>query len=331
MRLPGPIRALAAACLLTGAPAAAAALTAPPALAQTPAPVPAPLVLSGPADGAALSAGTAPPLHARSPVGDAGLELHVSASPQVLDACGRIGAEVVRAAAVPVAGDPELFDFPSSGWFDAPGTYYWQVSRAAADGTCAATEARRLVLAAATGAPPDLGALPVLSTERIPRRIGSSNGATFVIRTSGVPRGVSKARFLELVRNSARRWRLHSAGARPGRAVFGNGRSEVGFSNLQVPRQALGVTIFGRRGAGGRRERDLILRADLPWEDGPAHPTRGRIDLETVLVHEFGHVAGNRFHVPRGCRNTPMVVGLATGEWWRSTADFSYRACNGGG
>jgi len=330
MRLSRPIRALATACLLTGPPAAAAATAAPAALAQAPAPAPAPLVLSGPADGAQLTAGSAPPLHARSVAGDAALQLRVSASPQVLDACGRIGAEVAQAAGVPLGGDPELFDFPTSGWFATPGTYYWQVSRASADGTCAATEVRRLVLTAPTGERPDLGALPALSTERIPRRIGSSNGTTFVIRTGGVPAGVSRARFLEVVRNSARRWGLHSAGRRPGRPVFGNGRSELGFSD-QVPRQALGVTVFGRRGPGGRRERDLLLRADLPWEPGPQHPTRGRIDLETVILHELGHVAGNRFHVPRGCRNTRMVVGLATGEWWRSTADFSYRSCDRGG
>jgi hypothetical protein len=132
------------------------------------------------------------------------------------------------------------------------------------------------------------------------------------------------------VRNGARRWRLHSAGAFPGRPVFGNGRSEVGFSTAQVPPEALGVTIVGRRRGGGL-ERDLILRADVPWEQGPDHPTRARVDLETVILHELGHVAGNGFHVPRGCRDTPMVVGLATGEWWRSTTDFSYRACTAGG
>ena len=64
---------------------------------------------------------------------------------------------------------------------------------------------------------------------------------------------------------------------------------------------------------------------------GPTTRRGAQIDLETVILHEFGHVAGNRFHVPRGCRDTPMVVGLATGEWWRSTTDFSYRACNTGG
>jgi hypothetical protein len=283
-----------------------------------------PLALSGPADGASLIAGAGPGLQARSVAGDSGLQLRVSASPQPIDACGRINAEIAQANGTPSATDPALYDFPAGRWFDRPGTYYWQISRAGADGLCAATPVRRLVL---TPPVPSQPALAGLSNERIPRSIGRSNGASFVIRTGGIPPGVSRARFLALVRNAARRWGLHSLGTAPGRPRFGNGRSEVGFSTAQVPRQALAVTIVGRRQANGRRERDLILRADLPWEQGPERPTRARIDLETVLLHEFGHVAGNQFHVPRGCRDTPMVVGLATGEWWRSTTDFSYRAC----
>jgi hypothetical protein len=284
-----------------------------------------PLAPSGPADGARLTAGTDPGLRARGIAGDTGLELRVSRSAQPVDACLRIGADVASAAGTASAADPALFSFATGRWFATPGTYYWQVVRSAADGSCAATEARRLVLASAIPAQPNLVGL---TTERIPGRIGASNGASFRIRTGGIPSGVDRARFLALVRNAARRWRLHSLGTVPGRPVFGNGRSEVGFSTAQVPRQALAVTVFGDRQRNGRRERDLILRADLPWEQGPDHPTRGRIDLQTVLLHEFGHVAGNRFHVPRGCRDTPMVVGLATGEWWRSTTDYSYRACN---
>jgi hypothetical protein len=45
-----------------------------------------------------------------------------------------------------------------------------------------------------------------------------------------------------------------------------------------------------------------------------------------VLLHEFGHVAGNRRHAPR-CRDTPMIVALGRGEWWRSPGDFSFRFC----
>src|SRR4051795_10080134 len=316
MRLSRAARALVAACVL--------ALTAAGPAAAAPGD---PIVLTGPAAGAQVPAGTAPGLQARTVPGDSGLELRVSRSAAPVDACGRINADVAAAPGAVVASDPALYDFPTGRWYDTPGTYYWQVSRTGADGSCTATEGRSLVLTAAVPARPDLAGL---SRQRIPTSIGRSNGATFVIRTGGVPAGVSRARFLAIVRNSGRRWRLHSAGTVPGRPRFGNGRSEVGFSTAQVPRAALAVTIIGRRRAG-RRERDLIIRADIPWQQGPDHPTRAQIDLETVILHEFGHVAGNRFHVPRGCRDTPMVVGLATGEWWRSTTDFSYRACDRAG
>ena len=179
-----------------------------------------PLVLSGPADGARLTAGAPVALHARAVAGDAGLTLRVSASPQPVDACGRIGADVAEASGTPLAADPALFDFLTPRWYDRPGTYFWQVHRTGADGSCTATEARRLMLTAAAIAAPELAGL---STERIPSRIGRSNGATFVIRTGGLPPSVTRARFLAVVRNSARRWRLHSAGPLPGRPVFGDG------------------------------------------------------------------------------------------------------------
>jgi hypothetical protein len=316
MRTARLVRALLAAC-------AFAAVTAGPAAAAPGDP----LALSGPAAGARVTAGAAPGLRARSVAGDSGLELRVSRIATAIDACGRINAEVAQAQGTPVAADTALYDFPTARWYDTAGTYYWQVIRTGADGSCTATAARRLVLTGALPARPELAGL---SHERVPRSIGATNGASFRIRTGGVPAGVSRARFLALVRNSGRRWRLHSVGTLPGRPRFGNGRSEVGFSTSQVPRQALAVTIVGRRRGGGL-ERDLILRGDIPWEQGPEHPSRAQIDLETVLLHEFGHVAGNRFHVPRGCSDTPMVVGLATGEWWRSTSDFSYRACTTGG
>lgn len=314
MRLPRIARSILAACVLAaGAPAPAAAAPGDP------------LAPEGPAAGARLTAGTAPALRARSVAGDSGLELRVSRNPAAIDACGRINAEVAQAPGTAVAADPALYDFPTARWYDQPGTYFWQVIRTGPDGSCTATAARQLFLEAALPARPELAGL---SQERIPRTVGSSNGASFQIRTGGIPAGMSRVRFLALVRNSGRRWRLHSLGTLPGQPRFGNGRSEVGFSTSQVPRQALAVTIVGRRRGGGL-ERDLILRADIPWQVGPDHPTRAQVDLETVILHEFGHVAGNRFHVPRGCRDTPMVVGLASGEWWRSTSDFSYRACTG--
>jgi hypothetical protein len=285
-----------------------------------------PIALSGPADGARVAAGVAVGLQARSFAGDTGLVLRISASPEPVDACGTIGRDVAEAAGVPLTNDLALYEFPAGRWYDRPGTWYWQVHRAEPDGSCTVSEARRITLTSATGPRPDLAGL---STELIPSRIGSTNGTSYVVRTGGIPAGVPRERFVALVRNAGRRWRLHSVGTLPGRPVFGNGRSEVGFSTPDVPSEALAVTITGRSFRRARTiERDLILRADLPWEAGPAHPARNEVDLQTVILHEFGHVAGNRFHVPRGCRDTPMVIGLAGGEWWRSTTDFSYRACS---
>src|SRR4051812_32220936 len=179
MHLPRLARALLAACALAAAaagPAAAAPGD--------------PLTLSGPAAGAQLAAGAAPDLQARSVPGVSGLELRVGRTPAPADACGRIAADVAAAPGTPVANDPALYDFGTSRWYDTPGTYYWQVSRTGADGSCAATEARSLVLTAPLPARPDLAGL---SRQRIPGSIGRSNGATVVIRTGGVPAGGSRA------------------------------------------------------------------------------------------------------------------------------------------
>ena len=278
-------------------------------------------VAEGPAEGAQVNAGTRVVLNARGVAGETGLALRISRTQGAIDSCSRINGDVANVAATPVSGEPGLFTFAAGPWFDEPGTYVWQVHRIATDGTCAAAAARTIVILPAP--------LPRLSRARIPSRIGSSNHVTFVIRTGGVPVGVSRSRYVSLVRNSGRRWRLRSVGRRPGRLRFGNGRSEVGFSTQLVPFGALAVTITGPRLHGGSgRERDLVLRADLPWQPGPAHPDRAQIDLETVLLHEFGHFAGNRGHVARGCSDTPMIVGLARGEWWRAPGDFSFRDCS---
>jgi hypothetical protein len=296
--------------------ATSALLAAVPAVASAAAPAP-----SGPPDAAVLTAGAPVALHPRGTAREGDLWLRVSSSPQAVYGCGRIAADVTQAHGVPLAADPALFDFRAGRWYERPGTYFWQVHRAGPGAACEAAPVRRLTVVAT----PARARAPRLSRSLIPTSIGGSNHAAFTVRLGGIPRSVSRSRFLTLARITGRRWRLRFAGTRPGRPVLGNGRSEVGFATRYVPADALAVTIV-RPAGRGRVERDLFLRADLPWQPGPAHPSPAQIDLETVLLHEFGHVAGNRRHASR-CRDTPMIVALGRGEWWRSPGDFSFRFC----
>ena len=125
-----------------------------------------------------------------------------------------------------------------------------------------------------------------------------------------------------------------------------NHRTEIGFSD-RVPSYALGITWFHYRvhyrrlircrisPAGARygcvvlkveasamkiTDRDILVRRDVPWALGPAWPTPEEFDMQTVLLHEFGHLAGNLRH-NANCSVAPMTPSLAPGDWWRSTLD----------
>jgi hypothetical protein len=76
-------------------------------------------------------------------------------------------------------------------------------------------------------------------------------------------------------------------------------------------------------------ERDLALSADENWSAGPDYPALDEIDLESVLIHELGHMAGNRKH-RRTCSNSPMIEALGEGEWWRGARDHWFADCSGG-
>ena len=152
------------------------------------------------------------------------------------------------------------------------------------------------------------------------------------------------------MRNSARRWRLDARGPVKRVPRVGDGHDDVGFAAALVSQGALGTTTLLRQNyvrvrrvcaATGCRttrtplgtrvvERDLALLPDVPWAEGPAHPTSEEYDLETVVLHELGHWAGNLRHTPVGCHDTPMVKGLGPGEWWRSSSDWHYDACGAG-
>src|SRR4051812_19703309 len=149
-----------------------------------------PLVPSGPADGARLSAGAPPLLRVQSVEGDAGLELRVSARPDAIDACGRINAEVAQAPGTALADDPTVYDFPAGRWYEQPGTYYWQVVRTDAGGSCEATAVRtlRLLAPAAAAPPPPPAGRP--STPPLPPPPRAGKRAPVVLPTRrGPPRG----------------------------------------------------------------------------------------------------------------------------------------------
>jgi hypothetical protein len=342
MPLPAMSSRLPAAALL------ACALLAAPARAQAPAPTPV-----APIDSTKVQTGAPVTFTAR---GQGALVVRVSASPAPVDGCGAIGEDGGRFDGSPSPTDPTLVQFTASAGL-AAGEWVWQVSSAA---DCTAGPVRRIVADGTAAAKPAAPAQPAttpattrtpkLARAAIPQRIGTSNHALFVLALGKGSPAVSRSRLVALVRNSARRWRLDARGPVDRVPRLGDGHSDVGFAGALVSSGALATTTLLRQSyvrvrrvcsAGSCRtartpagtrvvERDLALRPDLPWAAGPAYPTADEIDLETVLLHELGHYAGNLRHTPVGCHNTPMVKALGPGEWWRSPTDWHYDACAGG-
>jgi hypothetical protein len=338
---------------LCAAALAAAAVLAAPAAAQAPAPSPV-----APADGAMVQAATPLTFTAR---GQGALVVRIARTPAVVDACGAIAEDGGRLDGTPTAADPTLVQFTAPAGL-AAGEWFWQVGnptdcsagpvrRIAVDGSGAApTTPATPGKPAVTPAPSPAGTLPKLSRTPIPSRIGTSNHALLVLALGEGSPSVSRGRFVELVRNGARRWRLDARGPVKRVPRLGDGHNDVGFAARLVSEGALGTTTLLRQNyvrvrrvcaAGGCRttrvpagsrvvERDLALLPDVPWAQGPAHPTGEEYDLETVVLHELGHWAGNLRHTPVGCHDTPMVKGLGPGEWWRSSGDWHYDACGAG-
>ena len=189
------------------------------------------------------------------------------------------------------------------------------------------------VVPARSPAQPGSGPDPGLLRAPIPRWVAPARRRwPLRVSTANLPPGVSAARFVALVRATAARWGLPYAGTTRAAVRLGDGRNTVGFAR-DVPRPALGVTDVDRIAylrAGrvvARRivEQDTRFAYDAPWDPGPALPDDRHFDLETVIVHELGHYAGNR-HV-RNCRDSPMWVALSPGEWWHSPTDWFQHGC----
>src|SRR5262249_30181790 len=75
-------------------------------------------------------------------------------------------------------------------------------------------------------------------------------------------------------------------------------------------------------------EQDLALNPAEDWAAGPGYPGLSQIDLESVLLHELGHMAGNKRH-RAVCANSPMIAALGAGEWWRGARDHWFDQCSG--
>ena len=80
-----------------------------------------------------------------------------------------------------------------------------------------------------------------------------------------------------------------------------------------------------KRGRLALREVDVRVNSRVPWADGPELPSPREWDLETVLLHEFGHVVGAPH--TRRCQNSPMYHQGARGEWWRGRGDWFRYGC----
>jgi hypothetical protein len=190
-----------------------------------------------------------------------------------------------------------------------------------------------------------------LARAPIPRALGRRRpGLRYVVSLAGRPSGVSRGRWQALTRVAGRRWGMRHRYDTNARVRRGDGVVSVGFG--RVPAGALGVqddrfverwraaftrcdarrcVRYPRRFLGRRLvDQDVTIRdRGVRWQAGPTLPGPQEYDLESVLVHEMGHLAGNKGHAP-ACAATPMTEGLANGDWWRSPTDFSFRACSAG-
>ncbi len=202
-----------------------------------------------------------------------------------------------------------------------PGHYYWQAY---------------LTGEAANGAEEPIGPVQELKVTlpmadrghgKLFPRFGRRGIKSFYLSSTGFPETVDGTRFKKLANTTASRWGLKALRWTSVEAGVQDGFSVAGFSS-RVPAGVLGVqTDYVKRGRVV--ESDLALRADERWAEGPSYPALDEVDLESVLLHELGHMAGNKRHRTR-CANSPMIEALGAGEWWRGSRDKWFGDCTTG-
>ena len=199
-----------------------------------------------------------------------------------------------------------------------PGHYYWQAY---------------LTGDAANGAEEPIGPVQELTITlpfadkgrgKLFPKYGPRGAKSFYLSSAGFPDSVSGTRFQKVVKTAASRWGLKALRWTSVEAGVEDGFNVAGFSS-SVEAGVLGVqTDFMRRGK--IVESDLALNASENWNAGPDYPALDQVDLESVVLHELGHMAGNKKHRTR-CTNSPMVDSLGAGEWWRGSRDKWFGTC----
>lgn len=247
-------------------------------------------------------------------------------------------AVLAQGAAEQLSPDPTLVSWitpKGTGFVERPGTYYWQAIGKTVDGSrTSASNVLSFTLHAQH--------VPFL----IPPSVGRRSHRPFLVSRTGVPANV-RGRWVALAKRSAARWGLRFKGLTTRRAGVVDRRDVVGFARA-MPRSKLGITreVVARRyrvrrvcSASGCRvvsrryvgtvvlDRDVSLNSDYRWQPGPDKPGPFEMDLETVLLHELGHFAGNPRHVQR-CTDSPMMIALGYGEWWHAPGDWFVHGCS---
>ena len=231
-----------------------------------------------------------------------------------VDGRGRLDPLLTLGEAVAAQPGTFRFQLPADSLLAVrPGRYYWQAVSVGADGAESAGPLRPVSIVRPEG-----------RRGGIPRTVGRRGSGTFLVSRRGIPGRVSADRFMALTRQSAKRWGMRVGGWTslvPGNA---DRRNVIGFTR-STPTNVWGRarTIFlGKRVL----DRDIQLNARAKWHAGPGYPDMDEGDLETTLIHELGHAAGNGFHV-QGCVNSPLVVSGAAGEWWHAPDDHFFFDC----
>jgi hypothetical protein len=156
-------------------------------------------------------------------------------------------------------------------------------------------------------------------------RYGKRGRTAFYLSTEDFPATVDGARFRTLVKNAAKRWGLQARRWTSAKAGVEDGYNVAGFST-RMKKGILGVQTDHMLADGRIVERDLELNANVSWGAGPGYPALDEFDLESVLIHELGHMAGTKRH-RASCSNSPMVEALGAGEWWRGPRDKWFGDC----